>query len=116
MQPNDTADMASTANGEQPQLASQPPNGAEDTSISPSVPDPVTSPGAFLDYLKAFSIEDLSLAWEHLQDPPVQIASTGLYQESAISAWTDCMDILVVSHSHYIFIYSANIIYIPRDA
>ena len=80
------------------QLTPPPPNPGE------VVPDLHTSPGVFLDYLKALGLEELTTAWQHLQKPLVRIASTQLYDEAIIGAWTDRMDSMVVSINYSTFI------------
>jgi hypothetical protein len=65
----------------------------------PPFPDPKTSPADFLTYLRSLAIEDLVAAFQHLQAPPVRVISTNLFDEDVISAWTDRMDVLVVSSS-----------------
>ena len=64
---------------------------------SPPFPDPKTSPTEFLVHLRSLAVGDLVTAFEHLQASPVCVVSTQLYDESAISAWTNRMDVLIVS-------------------
>jgi len=63
----------------------------------PPFPDPKTSPKEFLVRLRSIAIDDLVTAFEHLKASPVRVVSTQLYDESAVGAWTDRMDMLIVS-------------------
>ena len=84
------------------------------------VPDLHMSPGAFLDYLKALSLEELTTAWQHLQKPLVWIASTQLYDEAIIAFFYRCLDRLYGLHGRKYYLlnfysYPANMVSWGRD-
>lgn len=64
---------------------------------SPTFPDPKTSPTAFLGYLRSLATKDLVSPWEHLQAAPARSGPDNRYVQDEISAWTDHMDVLLVS-------------------
>ena len=106
MATNGTSEKPSSNAGEELKATSPAEPGAAETPVPPPVPDLNTSPAEFLTYLKSVGLDELTSAWEHLQKPPVRLASSNRYQESAITAWSDTMDILVVSTDLCLLIFS----------
>lgn len=64
-----------------------------------SFPDPDTSPDEFLAFLNGLIVKDLALAWEHLGRRPGRIQPSNLFDEECVQAWTDRMDIFIVSYT-----------------
>ncbi len=89
-----------------PMIDDQPNGPADDIPDAPvCFPDPDTSPEEFLAFLKALTIKDLALSWEHLKRRPGRVSPSNLFDEECVDSWTDKIDIYMVSTRFFIILY-----------